>query len=315
MMKHALTALSVLVATLSGCRYEEGLLIENMRGTVLVPEAAATRTVVHPNGESETITDVKLIGPVFLGLFPSVEEADVIAPYPHPEVGPQFIPGVAGDTYPYGGTTIGDLRFACLEYLTCKVTSGRFDTWNTMIEWFASLDQPIRDASGAEVVSGEYLQQLCFDQLNVTSDEEARLTAYEDRNGDGETDALDLDFVWDESAGAFRGEFTLWQQEFYWDTREEETTGCTPGEDCTGFSLWGWMDSPSTVTYDYSTCDPSLGFNNEIYNNEFFGGIVFSNVLNFPTTYIDAGDVLATEPFVWNDISDQPELVLDWIVE
>lgn len=319
-MTHALPRLSLLapfalLAGLSGCRYDEGLLIENMRGTVFVPEAAATRTIVNPDGQSVPITDVKLIGPVYLGVFPSVLPADVVAPYPHPEVGPQFLPGVLGDTYPYGGTSIGDLRFPCLEFLTCKVTSGRFEEWDTMIDWFAMLDQPIKDASGAEIVSGEYLQQLCFDQLHVTSDEEARLTAYEDRNDDGEIDALDLDFVYDEAAGGFRAEFTLWQQEFFWDLEQEETEGCTPGTDCTGFTLWGWMDSPSTLTYDFSTCDPSFGFRNEVYNNEFWGGVVFSNVLNFPTTYIATGDALASQPIVWSDIYDQPELVLDWVVD
>jgi len=299
----------------SACRYDEGLLIDNMKGSVFIPDAAATRLIAQPTGETVPVTDVKLIGPVYLGVFPSVLAANVLAPYPHPEVGPQFIEGVPGDTYPYGGTTVGDLRFACLEYLTCKVTSGRFETWDTMIDWFAYLGQPIKDAAGAEVVSGGFLQQLCFDQLNVTSDAEARLTAYEDRNDDGSINELDLDFVHDDTAGGFRAEFTLWQQEFFWDIEQEETEGCTPGEDCTGFTLWGWMDSPSTLTYDFSTCDPTLGFNNEIYNNEFFGGMVFSDVLNVPTTYISTGDALAGEPYIWNDMNDEPELVLDWIVE
>jgi hypothetical protein len=75
------------------------------------------------------------------------------------------------------------------------------------------------------------------------------------------------------------------------------------------------MDAPSTLTYDFSTCDASFGFENEIYNNEFFGGTIFSNVLNFPTTYIAAGDALSSTPYVWKDIYDQPELVLDWVVE
>jgi hypothetical protein len=298
-----------------GCLYDEGLIISNMQGTVFIPEAAATREIVDANGVPQTVTDIKLIGPVYLGVYPSILPKDVIAPYPHPEVGPQYLESIAGDAYPYGGTTVGDLRFACLEFLTCKITSGRFVDWQTIIDWFASLGLPIKDASGVDVTTGTYLQQTCFDQLNVTSDAEARLTAYQDVNDDGGIDALDLDFVWDEADHGYRAPFTLWQQEFFWDLHEEEETGCTPGKDCTGFSLWGWMDAPSDLEYSFSTCDGTFGFPNEIYNNEFQGGSVQPDVLNFPSTYISTGDAVASQGIVWDDIYDQPELVLDLIVE
>lgn len=313
-----LPLLVVLTAATSGCLYDEGLIIENLRGTVFLPDAAATRTIVDAQGEAQTITDIRLIGPVFLGLYPAVLPQDVVAPYPHPEIGPQFLADVPGDTYPYGGTTVGDIRFACLEFLTCKITSGRFFDWQEIIDWFAVLDLPIKDASGVEVTTGQYLQQTCFDQLNVTSDAEARLTAFEDANDDGTIDRLDLDFVeYDhpDHGPGYLADFTLWQQEFFWDRQAEEETGCTPGTDCPGFSLWGFMDAPSSLEYTYSTCDGSFGFANEIYNNEFYGGTAISDVLNFPSTYISVGDVLAAEGIVWSDIYDQPELVLDYMVQ
>jgi hypothetical protein len=304
-----------LFVLLGACRYEEGLIISNMQGTVFIPEEAATRTIVNAEGVEETITDVKLIGPVYLGVYPSILPQDIVAPYPHPEVGPQYLEAIAGNAYPYGGTTIGDLRFACLEFLTCKVSSGRFEEWQDIVDWFADLGLPIKDASGVEVTTGQYLQQTCFDQLNVTSDAEARLTAYQDVNDDGAINELDLDFVYVPEEHGFRAPFTLWQQEFFWDLAEEEQTGCTPGTDCTGFSLWGWMDAPSTLDYVYSTCDGSFGFPNEIYNNEFNGGAVQPDVLNFPSTYLGSGDAVSSEGFVWNDIYDQPELVLDLILD
>src|SRR6476646_2403664 len=89
-----------------GCEYDERLLIQNMRGRVFVPVEAITRDVIKLDGSSETLgPDIKLLGPVYLGLYPSVLGANVIERYPHPEIGPQFIENVQGDTYPYGGTT------------------------------------------------------------------------------------------------------------------------------------------------------------------------------------------------------------------
>ena len=97
----------------SGCQFDEGLIIENMRAKVFVPEEAATREFLREDGSVEVITDVALIGPVFLGLYASVAPPESIEAYPHPEVGPQYIENTPGDTYPYGGTTIGDIRYAC----------------------------------------------------------------------------------------------------------------------------------------------------------------------------------------------------------
>ena len=108
-------------ALLSGCYYDEGLTIENMTGTLVIPREAATRDFLREDGSVDTVTDVRLIGPVYLGMFAGVEQG--IEDYPHPSVGPQFQAGVPGDTYPYGSTTVGDIRYACFEHLTYQ---GRF---------------------------------------------------------------------------------------------------------------------------------------------------------------------------------------------
>lgn len=296
-----------------GCAYEEGLLIQNLKGRVFVPKEAATREIAQADGSTVTLTDPRLIGPVYLGLYPSILPENVAAAYPHPEVGPQFKDGVPGDTYPYGGTTVGDLRFACFEALACKTTSGRFVDYQDILDWFNLINQPIVDAAGTPVDSAEFIRQTCYDILNVTADDEVRITAYEDRNEDGKIDAGDLDFV--EDGDFYVAEFTLWQQEYFWDQNQED---CTPGTDCRGFSLWAFMDAPSSLSYQFSTCDPSLGFQNQEYNNEFFGGAPFANLLNFPATYITEGDWTSRggdDAYVWEDVYDQPDIYLDFPVQ
>lgn len=302
-------AAAVLFGSLQGCAYDEGLLIANLKGRVFLPQEAAQRTIVLEDGTQETIEDVRLIGPVYLGLFPSVYPANVVERYPHPEIGPQYLADVQGNTYPYGGTTLGDIRYPCFEFLKCKVTSGRYVDYDSIVDWFELIGQPIKDAGGEEVTDGEFLRQTCFELLSVTSDREVRLVA-EDRNDDATVDALDLDFV--KEGDYYVGEFTIWQQDFFWDQEQEN---CTPGVDCDGFSVWGWMDTPSTTEYVYSTCDPDLGFVNPWYNAQFPGGASFVDTLNFPSKYISDGDYTASEGYVWRDIYDEPDLYFDFLVQ
>lgn len=297
----------------SGCAFDEGLIIENLRGSVSIPVEAASRTIQDEQGNFiEIQADPRLIGPVYLGLYSKIEPAFVIEDYPHPEFGPQFQPGQAGNAFPYGGTTIGDLRFSCLPSLSCRLTSGRFEDWDSIVDWFKALDTPLTDANGLEVPNGEYLRQVCYDFLNVTSDAELRVTAYEDRNNDGAIDALDLDFQRD--GDYFVADFTMYQQELFYDQDQQD---CTPGRDCRGFSLWGWMDSPARSDLKYTTCSEDAGFGLTIteYNIRFDPGAAPPTVLNFPSQYIAGGDYVSSEPFVWSDIYDEPDLVLDYEVQ
>ncbi len=308
----------VLLSTgFGGCVWDEDLLIENLTGTLRLPEAAVTRTVVREDGTSETITDPRLIGPVYIGLYPEVFGANVVEPYPHPEVGPQFAANLPGDTYPYGGTTVGDIRYACFEFLSCKTISGRFVDYNDILSWFSFLELPVVDEAGAEIESGEYFRQVCFDILNSTADDEIRITATEDRNDDGVIDVSDLDFVRDESDGSYVAEFTIWQQEMFWDQNQERDDGCEPGVDCRGFKAWAFMDAPSSGSFAFSTCDGSQGFQNQEYNADFFGGRPHSDVLNQPASYISPGDWVSTptDDYEWGDPNYQPEIVLDHEVQ
>ncbi len=293
-MRHALL-LGTLLA--SGC-YNEGLVIENMKGRVVLPEAAGNRVT---SGGNVIEDDIRLIGPVYIGLYPGVQSGT--REYPYPEIGPSFQSGLPGNTYPYGGTTVGDIRFACMEFLTCKITSGRFLDFDEIVDWFnVQVDQPIRDAYGNTVETGEYIRQTCFELLEFTSDEEIRMTATKDRNEDGKIDHLDLDFV-QRSDGKWEADFTLYQQEYF-----------------EGFSMWGWMDAPSQLEYRYSTCDPGDGQTIVEYNQQWDGGRQYRELLNFPSQWIGAGDIVpsadpGTDAYVWDDPYAVHELELDYVVE
>lgn len=265
---------------LPACTYDEGLEIRDMRGSVVLPEEAATRIV-----DGEEVTDVRNIGPVYIGAYPSVQEG--FAEYPYPEVGPVFQTGVAGDTYPYGGTTVGDYRHPCLEALQCRVVSGRYVDFDHIVTWFNdNTDVQLTDDQG-NPMTGEYLRQVCFDLFEYTSDDEVRLTATEDRNDDGTINAKDLDFV-QRSDGKWEAEFTLWQQEYF----EDAETG-------QGFSLWGWMDAPSE-SFRFNTCDPEEGNRTTEYDEQFYGGAQYRELLNHPDERISTGDwVPSTLDDVW----------------
>lgn len=287
------------LALVAGCYYDEGLDIDNIHGTVVLPEAAAQRTIVI-DGTNTLVTDVRLIGPVILGLYPDISESQFA--YPHPVTGPAFSQDSAGDTFPYGGTTIGDIRFACMQALTCKVTSGRFSSYDNIVDWFNMVGTPLEDSSGNPVTTGEYLRQTCFQILEAVADEDVRLVP-PDQNDDGAVDGADLDFV-QRNDGMWEADFTVWQQEMFGDV----STGA-------GFKLWGWMDSPNFGTYDFKTCDRSNGFQQQEYNQQFAGGRQFRDLLNHPSNYIEIGDWVSGAAVEITSLEQQPELQIDFVVE
>jgi len=284
---------------LSACSFNEGLIIQDMTGTVVVPREAATR--VMPNGE--TITDVRLIGPVILGFYPSIRND--LYPYPHPDVGPAFSGDLAGDTYPYGGTTVGDIRHPCVSDLACRVTSDRFVSYDDILDWYATyFEEPVVDSEGNPIETGEYIRQTCFERQNYTLDEEIRLVA-DDSNDDGVVDKMDLQFV-ENADGDFEAEFTVIQQEYF----EGEVDG-----EMRGMTLWGWMDSPSKVDGRLSTCNDRGGQSDTQYDDTFQVGVQYRTLLNFPSEYIQEGDYVSTEGFTYSSPDDEAVITLDFEVE
>jgi len=295
MMKKVLALMLLPTVMAGGCKFDEGLDIKTMTGKVVVPRAAATRTFTLDDGTTEEVTDVKLIGPVYLGLFAGVENG--IERYPHPSVGPAYQAGQIGDTYPYGGTTIGDFQFACVEFLSCKVVSGRYQNFDELVSWFNdTVGETVTDGVGLPVETGEFLRQRCYEILEVTSDDEVRLTNTRDRNEDGEINELDLDFV-ENADGDFEGSFNIVNQEF-----------------TEGLNLWGWMDSPSGTSYKFSSCDPSSGFQYFEYNESFQAGRAWRDLLNRPSDAITEGDWVSGTPHVYSTSEDEVVLNLDYLV-
>jgi hypothetical protein len=287
-------------ALLGGCAYDEGIIIGDMTGTIVLPREAATRTFTHSDGSSETVTDARLIGPVYIGYFPGVEVGS--QGYTSPVQGPVFQEGQPGNTYPYGGASIGDIRFPCVEALKCRVVSGRYVNFDEIVSWFNdTLQSPIADPYGNVIQSGDYIAEQCFDVLNYVDESEIRLTASEDRNDDGVIDKLDLDFV-EQADGTFAAQFTVRQQEYF------------QSDEGVGFTLWGWMDAPSEASYQFSTCDMNDGFQQGQYNSNFFAGRPYRALLNAPTQFIADGDWVASEGYVYSSADDTPTLNLDFRV-
>ena len=56
-----------------------------------------------------------------------------------------------------------------------------------------------------------------------------------------------------------------------------------------GMKIWGWVDMPST-SYEFSTCDPTVGDQVNYYAESYSLGTNAIDVLNYPGKYIDFGD-------------------------
>lgn len=257
-----------LLLALSGCVYDEHLPQVDVHGTLVIPREAATRVIaVDENGEpTETLTDVRFIGPVYIGAFPDVREGDFT--YPHPEMGPVLDASLPGNAYPYGGGTVGRFDFACFEHVACKVTTGRFRDYDDLLGWFRDVvKDPIVNDFGSEIQSPDYYRSFCYELLEITSDAEMSWISNDD-----------LSFV-ENSDGDFEAEFSLWQVTYQQNMK-----------------VWGFMDSPGSVLaagegrFSFSTCDNTQGQSNNEYVADYFYGAGRRDVLNYPSQYIGAGD-------------------------
>jgi hypothetical protein len=290
--------LPLLLITLGvGCGFEENLPEVDFSGRVIIPKEAATR-VIEIDGVETELTDVRFLGPVFLGAYPSVTTLGF--PYPHPEMGPVIDPAYPGDTYPYGGTSIGRFDFACFESVACKVTTGRFDSFEKIIEYFSWSDEPVVDPFGNDVVSPDYYLQYCLDYYYFTElTEFGFLAVEEDENGEL---VSDLDFeqitadheLAPEYEGDFVAEFTM--RHVVWTE---------------GMQIWGYIDNPSQ-DFSFSTCNDDIyGNARNDYNLYFTAGGHHRDVLNYPSLYINDGDYVVRDAFTMTSKDDEPLLVLD----
>lgn len=266
-----------------GCVYNEELPEKDILGTVIVPAAAATRT----QADGTVVTDPRFIGPIFLGAYSGID--NVAFGYPHPSMGPIVQPDTPGDTFPYGGTTVGRYDFACYEALACQVVTGRFTDYADMLDYFGNvLGNPIKDEYGVDVANGSTFQQACYDYFNATSDQEMAFLG-------------DLDFELN-ADGDFEASFVMPHTVFV-----------------EGMVIWGWMDAPEinlanpTESGKFSSCDVGSGRQYDEYDQEFYEGRVYYDALNTPSQYIFAGDWIANggEESVVNSPDDKPIVRLD----
>ena len=260
--------------SLFACSNTEVVLEGEISGKLVIPKEAATRTVVaaeDPDGDGEyeyverEETDVRLLGPVYLGAYSGID--DVSFSYPHPKMGPVITSDLRGDTFPYGGATVGRLDFACYEAVACRISTGRFSNYDDILDYFRnSLGKPVVDSYGREVLTGETFQQWCYEYFDATSDNEMAFVGEDN-----------LSFV--EDGANFVAEFTL-----------NHTSRIE------GMVVWGFMDAPElgTTAVDvngaFTTCDDEGGRLVTEYVSNFAEGKSEYYILNQPSTYIQAGD-------------------------
>jgi hypothetical protein len=281
-------------ALLAGCKNtEEGLEHFDLFGKVRIPAEAAeiTITVTETDEEAGTATetdvqlgsDVRNLGPVYLGVYPSID--DSLFEFPHPEIGPVLSEG-ALDSYPYGGSSVGRPDFACYEMLRCKVTTGRFTSYDDILDYFANeLQNPIVNQFNEEVTSDIEFREWCYETMFLTSDSELPFLAM-----DGADFELKGDY-WEADATIYHSYF-----------RE-------------GAVVWGWMDSPSR-SYKFASCDTSLwGWNQFYYAEQYNTGATEAGLLNSPANYIDRGDWIAAEGDLLNKPTDNFEVTLGFHYE
>ncbi|MFZ5478448.1 MAG: hypothetical protein ACOZNI_16890 [Myxococcota bacterium] len=257
-------------ALMLGCAFDENLPEKDLVGKVILPAAAVTRmTVADPDGdgtleEPVETEDVRLIGPVWLGAFSAIDTNAF--EYPHPAMGPIVDQDTPGYTFPYGGTSVGRFDFGCYESVACRVTTGRFEGYDDVLEYFANfMGRPVVGVEGELITSASAYQQACYDYFEVTSDEEVSFIGVQDfaKNDDGDYEAT------------FAMPHTFYVE---------------------GMTIWGWMDAPqiSTTNVDingsFSSCRSDGGREFTEYDENFYEGRPYTNLLGYPSSYIADGD-------------------------
>lgn len=264
---------------LSGCYNENDYLTHrDLKGTVTIPADLVQLEILDPDDNLKTLEDdPRLLGPVYLGVFASIR--DDLYSYPHPEIGPILDEGTEGNTYPYGGTTVGRFDWGCYQQMKCKLVTGRYQDYDEVLDFFADdLESPILNDDGEEITSGVELRERCYELNYLTGDVEVRFVG-------------PLDFE-RQSNGDYVADVEILHTDF----RE-------------GVQVWGWMDTPSS-TFGFRTCDDTQGEQVFYYDENYQAGTNFNDVLNFPGKYIGDGDLVAEEAAVITDPDKEFSLTL-----
>lgn len=281
----------LVIAVMGGC-YQENLPQVDLHGTVVLPVEAAQLSVVTLDGQGNVtdatpVDDARAIGPVFLGAFASMDTSSFS--YPHPSMGPIVTSTQPGDTFPYGASSVGRFDFACYKFLACKISTGRFSSYADILDYFNNVvGNPIVDDHGYPVEASSTFQQQCYEYFYATADEEFSFIG-------------DLDFTLTDAG--YEADFVM------------PHTTLEPG-----MSLWGFMDAPVSkvdgyYTYSgFSTCNSSDGGNQHVqYDQDFYEGAPYPDILNYPSSYIRIGDWVADGQTTVNSADD--DLVINLSVQ
>lgn len=279
MHKHTFFLLSAL-GLMAGCTYDENLPSVDLTGTIRIPKEALQVTIFdETTRQDRVIEDIRALGPVYIGAFPSVSEGDF--DYPHPEMGPVTNTDYPGDTYAYGATSVGRFDWGCYQSLVCKMVTGRYKDYDDILDFFANVVQdPVTDANGEVVTDGTVYQERCFDADYVTSDAELAFLAREpDFTEDGDYLVADVTI---------------------------------PHVDLVdNMAIWGWIDMPSK-TFDFATCDSNAGLKFTRYSEDYYEGTNHPDIMDYPSIYIDSGDWVASDSPTITDPTQEFEIELGY---
>ncbi len=289
MSKHLSTCTLLSVAAFAvGCYQESDLGYADLTGTVRIPVAAASFDVVKEvDGVAQRVTiepDARGLGPVYLGLYSAIN--DVEYGYPHPEVGPVLDRDIGGDAYPYGGTTVGRFDYACYEMLNCRVVTGRYDSFDDVLDWFGeTIGEPVINHYGDEVLSATEFRERCYELMFLTSDSE-------------------LPFVAEPPSFVKKGDYF------------EADVDILHSQYVDGVSVWGWIDRPSAA-FGFDTCsdDESLSWQMFYYDEQYFTGSHPLDLLNFPNKNIQPGDWLVEDPAIITNPEKNFEVEISYVYE
>jgi hypothetical protein len=283
----------LLAGLVLGCKFDEPLPEKDLRGTVRIPKEALDITLVDDDGVERVVSgDIRMLGPVYLGGFPSVEEGHY--DFLHPEMGPILDADYPGDTYPYGGTSVGRFDFGCYEQLVCKVVTGRYESFDDVLEFFSDvLEDEVMSPDNTAVGSGTEYRERCYETQYITSDDELSFVDDEPHENEGQYFKPYFEEDGDYWVADVEIPHTLYKK---------------------GMALWGWVDMPSPK-FDFVTCDETAGSQLYRYSEQYYQGASYPDVLNYPGLYIDDGDWVVNEETLISSATKDFELTLDFKYE
>jgi len=250
-----------LLCAAAGC-WQEELRQADITGVVKIPV--------------EMVTSSQELGIVFVGLY--ADASDEVLGFTYPFMGPVVGSNDWGDSYPYGGTTVGGYAFPCVIEGKCRMVTGRYPDLDAVIDalQIGQGEDPPWDA--------EAYWDVCQEYFGYTEPEELEFVGV-DR----------LAFY--EQDGYYVADWKMWHVD------PQDDADARP-------VLWAFEDA------GLQSCNPDSGPSNRLGSPFFYEGEVFEDVLNMPGKYLTPGDRLSSAPTPLEvEKRDGYEIVLDTVFE